>query len=62
METSALTGENVQEAFSLLVKNIKNKIEDGTFLDNEIRPVNFNSQLTEKPAKKTYCIGCSRAS
>jgi len=35
LECSAFTGENIENIFNLMTKNIFNKIEDGTLVLNE---------------------------
>lgn len=43
IETSALNGENVEEAFNMLTKNILVKIEQGLINTDDLKPKLFTS-------------------
>lgn len=59
-ECSAFTGENVENIFNMMTKNIVNKVEEGSIIleENKIQPniisLNTSPQETEI---KSYCSG-----
>jgi len=62
IETSALTGENVSEAFNLLTRTILNKIESGLIDTTELQPrilSGLPKSSTNKP-KDGGCPGCGK--
>lgn len=62
-ECSALNGENIEEAFNLLCKNIIQKIEEGVIVldDNPlkklIKPTNEDENISDD-TNKSRCASC----
>lgn len=63
-ECSAFTGDNIDEAFFVLTKNILKKIEDGNLVLDQNNPFNKGSVFDlktdkeEENKKATYCSSC----
>jgi Ras-related protein Rab-4B len=68
LETSALTGENVQEVFHMLAQRILNKVEEGicdpadSKMVSQTKPADFDGRLVDKArAQAGWCrCGTSR--
>ena len=63
LECSALNGENIEEAFNLLCKNIIQKIEEGVIVldDNPLKKLvkpTIEEESQNEDASKSRCASC----
>lgn len=57
LECSAFTGENIENIFNLMTKNILNKIEDGTLVLNE-NSIMYIKNEPNSDGKSSICSSC----